>query len=98
MRIPVYTRQFERDIKQVRKRGKNLEKFKIIARALIGGKSSIHFIETTSLSGAMQDAENVTSRQIGFSFISWRRIGLYSKERGRIPTFLKANKQPHKMQ
>lgn len=37
MRIPVYTRQFERDIKRVRKRGKNLEKFKIIARALIGG-------------------------------------------------------------
>ena len=38
MRIPVYTGQFERDIKRVRKRGKNLEKFKIIARALIGGK------------------------------------------------------------
>ena len=39
MRTPVYTRQFERDIKKVRKRGKNLDKFKIIARALIeGGK------------------------------------------------------------
>ena len=37
MRIPVYTRQFERDIKRVRKRGKNLQKFKIIARALIEG-------------------------------------------------------------
>ena len=35
MRIPVYTRQFERDIKRARKRGKNLEKFKIIARTLI---------------------------------------------------------------
>ena len=37
MRIPVYTRQFERDIKRVRKRGKNLQKFKIIARTLIEG-------------------------------------------------------------
>jgi mRNA interferase YafQ len=35
MRIPVYTRQFERDIKRVRKRGKNLQKFKVIARTLI---------------------------------------------------------------
>ena len=38
MRVPVYTRQFERDVKRVRKRGKNFEKLKIIARALIGGK------------------------------------------------------------
>jgi mRNA interferase YafQ len=38
MRTPVYTRQFERDVKKARKRGKNLDKFKIIARALIEGK------------------------------------------------------------
>ena len=38
MRTPVYTRQFERDIKKGRKRGKNLEKFKIIARSLVEGK------------------------------------------------------------
>jgi len=39
MRAPVYTRQFEKDIKKARHRGKNLEKLKIIARALIeGGK------------------------------------------------------------
>jgi len=38
MRVPVYTRQFERDVKRVRKRGKNFEKLKIIARALIAGK------------------------------------------------------------
>jgi mRNA interferase YafQ len=37
MHIPVYTRHFERDIKRMRKRGKNLQKFKIIARALIEG-------------------------------------------------------------
>jgi mRNA interferase YafQ len=38
MRVPVYTRQFERDIKRVAKRGKNLGKLKILARALIEGK------------------------------------------------------------
>lgn len=38
MRTPVYTRQFERDIKKARRRGKNPEKFKIIARSLIEGK------------------------------------------------------------
>ena len=38
MRIPVYTRQFERDIKRAKKRGRDLDKFKIIGRALIEGK------------------------------------------------------------
>jgi len=38
MRAPAYTRQFEKDVKKVGKRGKNLEKLKIIARALIDGE------------------------------------------------------------
>ena len=38
MRTPVYTRQFERDIKKARKRAKNLNKFKMIAQALIEGE------------------------------------------------------------
>ena len=37
MRIPVYARQLERDIKRMRTRGKNTDKFKIIARTLIQG-------------------------------------------------------------
>lgn len=32
---PVYTRQFEKDVKRAKKQGKNLEKFKIIARTLL---------------------------------------------------------------
>ncbi len=32
---PVYTRQFEKDVKRAKKQGKNLEKFKIIARRLL---------------------------------------------------------------
>ena len=32
---PVYARQFERDLKKMKKRGKNLEKIKLVLRSLI---------------------------------------------------------------
>ena len=35
MRTPTYTRQFDRDVKRARKRGKNLEKLKIMVRSLL---------------------------------------------------------------
>ena len=35
MLTPVYTRQFERDVKRMGKRGKNMEKLKIIVRAIV---------------------------------------------------------------
>jgi mRNA interferase YafQ len=35
MLTPSYTRQFERDIKRMKKRGKNLDKLKIIIRCLV---------------------------------------------------------------
>jgi mRNA interferase YafQ len=35
MLTPSYTRQFERDIKWMKKRGKNLDKLKIIIRSLV---------------------------------------------------------------
>ncbi len=38
MLIPVYTRQFEKDVKRCLRRGKNPEKFKIIARTLLAGE------------------------------------------------------------
>lgn len=34
---PVYTKQFEKDIRRAERRGKNLEKFKIIAPTLVTG-------------------------------------------------------------
>ncbi len=34
MLAPAYTKQFERDAKRIKKRGKNLEKLKIIIRSL----------------------------------------------------------------
>ena len=39
MNKPVYTKQFQKDIERAKKRGKNLEKLKIIARTLIEGKA-----------------------------------------------------------
>ena len=38
MLAPVYTRQFEKDIKRTEKQGKNLEKIKIIIRTLLQGQ------------------------------------------------------------
>jgi mRNA interferase YafQ len=35
MLAPAYTKQFERDAKRMKKRGKNLEKLKIIIRSLV---------------------------------------------------------------
>lgn len=39
MYTPVYTNQFAKDVKKARKRGKNLDKFKVIAETLILGQS-----------------------------------------------------------
>jgi mRNA interferase YafQ len=38
-RAPIYTRQFEKDIRRVRKRGKNLEKLKPVLALVIDGQS-----------------------------------------------------------
>jgi mRNA interferase YafQ len=35
MLTPAYTRQFERDVKRMQRRGKNLEKLKMIVRSLV---------------------------------------------------------------
>jgi mRNA interferase YafQ len=35
---PVYTRQFQKDIKRCQRRGKDMEKFKSLARTLISGQ------------------------------------------------------------
>jgi mRNA interferase YafQ len=35
MLTPVYTKQFERDTKRMQKRGKNLDKLKILIRSIV---------------------------------------------------------------
>ncbi len=39
MFTPVYARQFGKDIKRMKRRGKNLEKFRIVARTLLAGET-----------------------------------------------------------
>lgn len=67
MLAPVYTKQFEKDVKRSGRRGKNLEKFKIIARDLLSGKvlDPIQRDQTTNSSVATLVAGSVTLRQIG---------------------------------
>jgi len=36
---PVYTRQFERDVRRAKRRNKNLDKFKILACTLLAGEA-----------------------------------------------------------
>jgi len=38
MHTPVYTKQFEKDVKRCQRRGKDFDKFKILARTLLAGK------------------------------------------------------------
>ena len=35
---PIFTKQFEKDLKKAKRRGKNLEKIKIIVNTLVAGK------------------------------------------------------------
>lgn len=35
MRAPIYTKQFSKDVKLAQRRGKNMEKLKLIARSLV---------------------------------------------------------------
>ncbi len=36
MLTPVYTRRFDKDVKRLKRQGKNMEKLKLIARSLVG--------------------------------------------------------------
>ena len=39
MYTPIYTKQFNKDVKRCQRRGKNFEKLKIIVRTLLSGES-----------------------------------------------------------
>ena len=39
MYTPVYTKRFAKDLKLAQRRGKNLDKFKIVARTLLAGEA-----------------------------------------------------------
>ena len=51
MFTPVYTKQFAKDVKKAKKRGKNLDKFKIIAQTLLRGETLDHLHRDHKLLG-----------------------------------------------
>lgn len=51
MLTPVYTKQFSKDIKKAGKRGKNLDKLKIIAETLLSGEELDELQRDHSLTG-----------------------------------------------
>jgi len=53
MYTPVYTKQFEKDTKRCIRRGKNLEKFKILARTLLSGEQLDPIHRDHKLSGSL---------------------------------------------
>jgi mRNA interferase YafQ len=53
MYTPVYTKQFQKDTKRCVRRGKNLEKFKILARTLLSGESLDTIHRDHKLSGSL---------------------------------------------
>ena len=50
----VYNRQFEKDVKRCKRRGKDFEKFKIIARTLLKGQALDAIHRDHKLSGNFQ--------------------------------------------
>jgi len=38
MYVPVYTKQFERDLRRCQRRGKDIEKFKMLAKTMLAGE------------------------------------------------------------
>jgi mRNA interferase YafQ len=53
MYTPVYTTQFEKDTKRCGTRGKNMEKFKILARTLLSGEALDPIHRDHKLSGSV---------------------------------------------
>jgi mRNA interferase YafQ len=76
MPTPVFTRQFNRDVKRMQKRGKKLEKIKIIIRSLIEEESLDPIHRNHKLIGNWQGRRECHLES------DWLLI--YKKEEGRI--------------
>ncbi len=58
MYTPIYTKQFAKDLKRCQRRGKNLEKFKILVRTLLSGKPLDAMHRDHKLSGNLVGRRN----------------------------------------
>ena len=71
MRAASYTKQFRKDLKRVKRRGKNPGKLKNVLSKLIDEPLDER---DHALVGNYQDGVNVILNQTGCSFISWRTM------------------------
>ena len=85
MYTPVYTKQFEKDVKRSQRRGKNLEKFKILAHTLLEGRQpdAIHRDHklTGNLSGRRDshiESDWVLIYRIDGEYLIFERMGTHS--------------------
>ena len=89
MRTPAYSRQFERDTKRMKKRGKNLDKLKIMIRSIVAQEKLDAIHRDHKLVATGRDAGNATLNPIGCWFIWLNPIGLFSSGPGRTLTYSK---------
>lgn len=85
MFTPVYTKQFEKDVKRCARRGKNMEKFKILARTLLSGNPLDAIHRDHKLAGNLVgrrdchvESDWVLIYRIEGSFLIFERMGTRS--------------------
>jgi mRNA interferase YafQ len=85
MSIPVYTRQFAKDIKRLKRQGKNLEKLKLIVRSLIAGEGLDSIHRDHKLTGSYQgrhechiESDWLLVYKVRQEFIIFERSGSHS--------------------
>ncbi|MDD4060012.1 MAG: type II toxin-antitoxin system YafQ family toxin [Kiritimatiellae bacterium] len=85
MFTPVYTKQFEKDVKRCARRGKNMEKFKILARTLLSGNPLDAIHRDHKLAGNLVgrrdchvESDWVLIYRIEGSFLIFERMGTHS--------------------
>jgi len=76
MLTPVFTRQFDKDVKRMQRRAKNLEKLKKIIRSLIAEKSLDHIFRNHKLIGNWEGRRecHIESNWLLIYKIEWNRI------------------------
>lgn len=85
MYTPVYTKQFQKDVKRCQRRGKDFDKFKVVVRALLSGKTLSAQYRDHKLSGKLAghcdchiEPDWVLIYRVDGSRIIFERLGTHS--------------------
>ncbi len=91
IRTPSYTKQFKKDVKRMRRRGKDPQKLKGVLSKLIAGKPLAERFKDHILIGNYKDRREVTSSQTGYWFTSWQETKSSLSEQGRTLIYSSEN-------